>query len=147
VPATGFSVGVSRLLAALQVMGSPLVAGLARPGPVVVLVMDRDQIARYQGFVAQLRAAGIAAELYLGQAGMNAQLKYADKRNSRCAVIQGSNERDKGEVVIKDLVAGAALSKAAKDMAREDYLALKERAQFAVPEARLVEAVKDVLGR
>jgi len=147
VPATGFSIGVSRLLAALQAIKSPIVTGAAPQGPVVVLVMDRDQIPRYQGFVAQLRAAGISAELYLGSAGMNAQLKYADKRNSRCAIIQGSNEREKGEVQIKDLVAGATLAKAAKDMPREEYLALKERAQFAVPEAGLVAAVQDVLGR
>ncbi len=147
VPATGFSIGVSRLLAALQMIKSPIVSATAPQGPVVVLVMDREEIARYQGFVATLRKAGVAAELYLGSAGMNAQLKYADKRNSRCVVIQGSNERAKGEIIVKDLVAGAALGKAAKDMPREDYLALKERAQLAVGEAHLVTAVKDVLGR
>ena len=147
VPATGFSIGVSRLLAALQAIRSPIVSASAPQGPVVVLVMDREEIARYQGFVAKLRAAGIAAELYLGSAGMNAQLKYADKRNSRCVVIQGSNERAKGEIVVKDLVAGAALAKAAKDMPREEYLALKERAQLAVNEAHLIHAVKEVLGR
>lgn len=147
VPATGFSIGVSRLLAALQAIRSPIVSAAAAQGPVVVLVMDREEIARYQGFVAQLRAAGIPAELYLGSAGMNAQLKYADKRNSRCAIIQGSNERGRGEVVVKDLAAGADLAKAAKDMPRDEYLALKERAQFAVSEDRLVEAVKDVLAR
>ena len=147
VPATGFSIGVSRLLAALQMIKSPIVSATAPQGPVVVLVMDREEIACYQGFVATLRKAGVAAELYLGSAGMNAQLKYADKRNSRCVVIQGSNERAKGEIIVKDLVAGAALGKAAKDMPREDYLALKERAQLAVGEAHLVTAVKDVLGR
>ena len=78
---------------------------------------------------------------------MNAQMKYADKRNSRCAIIQGSNERAKGEIVVKDLVAGATLAKAAKDMPRDEYLALKERAQFAVAEDGLVAAVRDVLGR
>ncbi|MBX9759501.1 MAG: histidine--tRNA ligase [Beijerinckiaceae bacterium] len=147
VPATGFSIGVSRLLAALQAIKSPIVTAAAPQGPVVVLVMDREEIARYQGFVATLRTAGIPAELYLGSAGMNAQLKYADKRNSRCAIIQGSNERAKGEIVVKDLVAGATLAKAAKDMPREEYLALKERAQFAVAEDGLVAAVRDVLGR
>jgi len=147
VPATGFSIGVSRLLAALQMIKSPIVSATAPQGPVVVLVMDREEIARYQGFVATLRKAGVAAELYLGSAGMNAQLKYADKRNSRCVVIQGSNERAKGEIIVKDLVAGAALGKAAKDMPREEYLALKERAQLAVGEAHLVQAVKEVLGR
>jgi histidyl-tRNA synthetase len=149
VPATGFSIGVSRLLAALQAIKSPIVTGAAQRGPVVVLVMDKDAEAmgRYQGFVQKLRSAGIPAELYLGSAGMNAQLKYADRRNSVCTVIQGSNERAKGEVIIKDLVVGAQVASAAKDMPREDYLALKERAQLAVAENRLVEAVKDVLAR
>jgi histidyl-tRNA synthetase len=144
VPATGFSIGVSRLLAALTAIDSPIARGDAARGPVVVLVLDRAEMARYQGFVAQLRAAGIAAELYLGAAGMNAQMKYADKRKSVCAVIQGSNERDKGEISIRDLVLGAELAASTKD--RADYLDLRARAQFSVPEADLLTAVKDVLG-
>ena len=145
VPATGFSIGVSRLLAALTAIGSPIARGDAARGPVVVLVLDRAEMARYQGFVAQLRAAGIRAELYLGAAGMNAQMKYADKRRSVCAVIQGSNERDKGEISIRDLVLGAELAASTKD--RADYLELRARAQFSAPEADLLAAVKDVLGR
>ena len=148
VPATGFSIGVSRLQAALQAIRSPIVAGVDVPGPVIVLVLDRDQVARYQGLVTQLRGAGIAAELYLGQAGMNAQLKYADRRRSRCAVIQGSNERDAADgpqVVIRDLALGAALAKSSKD--RSDYLELRQQAQFAVDESGMVDAVRAVLGR
>jgi histidyl-tRNA synthetase len=145
VPATGFSVGVSRLLAALQAIKSPILDAQALRGPVVVLVMDKDQVARYQGFVARLRAAGVRAEMYLGAAGMNAQLKYADRRNAPCAVIQGSNERDKGEVTIRDLVLGAELAASTKD--RADYLELRQRAQFSVSEDKLVEAVLEVLGR
>ena len=145
VPATGFSIGVSRLLAALMAIKSPLASAESVRGPVVVLVLDRAEMARYQGFVAQLRAAGIRAELYLGSAGMNAQMKYADKRKSVCAVIQGSNERDKGEVSIRDLVLGAELAASTKD--RADYLELRARAQFAAPEADLVKAVQEVLGR
>ena len=100
VPATGFSIGVSRLLAALRAIKSPIVAAAETPGPVVVLVLDRDaaSMANYQRLVASLRKAGIAAELYLGSGGMNAQLKYADRRRSRVAVIQGSNERDAAAV-------------------------------------------------
>ena len=97
--------------------------------------------------MSRLRAAGIPAELYLGSAGMNAQLKYADKRNSVCVVIQGSNEREKNEIVVKDLIVGAQVASAAKDMDRAEYLALKQRAQMSAPEDRLVEAVREVLGR
>jgi histidyl-tRNA synthetase len=150
VPATGFSIGVSRLLAALRAIKSPIVAAADAPGPVVVLALDRDptSMGNYQRLVARLRAAGIATELYLGSAGMNAQLKYADRRMSRVAVIQGSNERGAAggpEVTIRDLKLGAELAKASKD--RINYLELRQRAQFTAPEAELVERVREVLRR
>ncbi|WP_395665899.1 histidine--tRNA ligase [Methylocella sp.] len=148
VPATGFSIGVSRLYAALKAAGSPVVASGAQAGPVVVLALDRGETARYQRFVCELRAAGIRAELYLGASGMNAQLKYADRRGSLCAVIQGTNEREHAEgpqVMIRDLALGAEIAGMNKD--RADYLEMRARAQVAVPEARLVEAVREVLAR
>jgi histidyl-tRNA synthetase len=150
VPATGFSIGVSRLLAALRAIKSPIVAAAETPGPVVVLALDRDaaSMANYQRVVASLRGAGIAAELYLGSGGMNAQLKYADRRRSRVAVIQGSNERDAPggpQVTIRDLKLGAELAKTTKD--RADYLELRQRAQFAAPEGELVARVREVLTR
>ncbi|MBL8589296.1 MAG: histidine--tRNA ligase [Methylobacteriaceae bacterium] len=149
VPATGFSIGVSRLYAALKAVNSPIVAGAVKRGPVVVLVMDRDaeSMARSQRLVATLRGAGIPAELYLGEAGMNAQLKYADRRGAVCAVIQGSNERDKGVVALKDLIAGAELNKGAKTLDRDAFLALKQRAQIEAPENELIAAVRAVLAR
>ena len=150
VPATGFSIGVSRLLAALRAIKSPIVAATETPGPVVVLALDRDadSMANYQRLVASLRKAGIAAELYLGAGGMNAQLKYADRRRSRVAVIQGTNERNAEggpQVTIRDLTLGAELAKTTKD--RADYLELRQRAQFPAPEAELVERVREVLAR
>jgi histidyl-tRNA synthetase len=150
VPATGFSIGVSRLLAALRAIASPIVAAAETPGPVVVLALDRDEqsMANYQRHVAALRAAGIAAELYLGQGGMNAQLKYADRRMSRCAVIQGSNERSAPggpQVTIRDLRLGAELARSTRD--RADYLELRQRAQFVAPEGELIERVREVLAR
>ncbi len=148
VPATGFSIGVSRLLAALRAIDSPIVAEATKPGPVVVLALDRDHMADYQRIVAELRAAGVASELYLGASGMNAQLKYADRRRSLCAVIQGSNERDAPggpQVVIRDLALGTELAKASKD--RTDYLEMRQRAQVAAPLAELVERVREVIAR
>jgi histidyl-tRNA synthetase len=150
VPATGFSIGVSRLLAALRAIKSPIVASAGAPGPVVVLALDRDSqsMANTQRLVARLRGAGIAAELYLGSGGMNAQLKYADRRGSRCVVIQGGNERDAPggpQVTIRDMKLGAELAKATKD--RADHLELRQRAQFSAPEAELVERVREVLAR
>ena len=143
VPATGFSVGVSRLLAALSILGK-LGTESEALGPVVVLVMDKDQTASYQKLVSMLRQNGIRAELYLGGSGMKAQMKYADKRGSVCVVIQGTDERAKGEVQIKDLVLGATLSSAPD---REAYLKQQAEAQFAVKESEMIAAVRKVLAR
>ncbi|MEQ1650776.1 MAG: histidine--tRNA ligase [Hyphomicrobiaceae bacterium] len=141
VPATGFSIGVSRLLAAQAALKQTSTQG---HGPVVVLVMDKAELPRYQAMAQTLRAAGIPAEMYLGTSGMKPQMKYADRRRAPCVVIQGSNERDKGEIQIKDLIEGA---KAASNIA--DNKAWKEArpAQASVPEADLVQEVRKILAR
>jgi histidyl-tRNA synthetase len=143
VPATGFSIGVSRLLAALEHLGK--IESKAEAGPVVVTVFDKDRIADYQNMVALLRNAGIRAELYLGSGKFGPQMKYADRRNSPCVVIQGSDEKAKGEITIKDLIVGAELAKLEKD--RDEHLQKQAEAQRAVPEGKLVEAVREVLAR
>jgi histidyl-tRNA synthetase len=143
VPATGFSIGVSRLLAALQHLGK--IDAKPEPGPVVVTVFDRDRMADYQGMVKRLRDAGIRAELYLGAGKLGPQFKYADKRASPCVIIQGGDEKAKGEVQIKDLILGSQIAGLSKD--RDDYLQKQAEAQFAVAEDGLVEAVRKVLAR
>jgi histidyl-tRNA synthetase len=143
VPATGFSIGVSRLLAALEYLGK--VDLKTETGPVVVTVLDRDRLADYQNMVAQLRNAGIRAELYLGSGKFGPQMKYADRRNAPCVVIQGSDEKAKGEVTIKDLIVGTELAKLEKD--RDEYLQKQAEAQRAVPESDLVDEVRKVLAR
>jgi histidyl-tRNA synthetase len=144
VPATGFSIGVSRLQAALTLIGK--FDGKSASGPVVVTVFDKDRIADYQAMVAQLRNAGIRAELYLGNPkhSVGQQLKYADKRSSPCAIIQGPDEAAKGEVTIKDLRLGAQLAGDDKD--RAAHLQAQAQAQRTVPAAKLVEEVRNILG-
>jgi histidyl-tRNA synthetase len=144
VPATGFSIGVSRLQAALTHLGK--ISEKPAPGPVLVTVFDRDRVADYQRMVSALRAANIRAELYLGNPKNNigTQLKYGDKRGSPCAIIQGGDEKARGEVQIKDLILGATLTDI-KD--REEYLKKQAEAQFAVKEDALVEAVRNLLAR
>lgn len=141
-PATGFSIGVSRLMTALKNLGKLEETGTI--APVVVLVMDRDMesLGRYQKMVASLRAAGIRAEMYLGGSGMKAQMKYADRRGSPCVVIQGGDERQKGEVEIKDLVAGA---RASAEITDNTEWRESRPAQFSVKEDKLVEAVRGVI--
>ncbi len=139
VPATGVSIGVDRLLAALRAKGR--VAGSSE-GPVVVTVMDRDRMADYMAMVGELRQAGIRAEAYLGNPkNFGNQLKYADKRGAPVAVIQGGDEAARGAVVLKDLVLGAKIAASAT---LEEW---KDRpAQLEVPRGELVTAVKRMLG-
>ena len=143
VPATGFSIGVSRLQAALTLIGQ--LDNKPEPGPVVVTVFDQDRIADYQRMVATLRTAGIRAELYLGSGKFGPQMKYADKRGAPCVIIQGGDEKARGEVQIKDLIVGAELAKLEKG--RDEHLKKQAEAQFAVAEDGLVEAVRKVLAR
>ncbi len=140
VPATGVSIGVDRLLAALRARGR--LSGTAQ-GPVVVTVMDRDRMGDYLGMAATLRMAGIRAEVYLGNPGtFGNQLKYADRRESPVAIIQGSDEARRGVVQIKDLILGARI---AQDATVEEW---KSRpAQFEVPLAEMVQKVQEILAR
>jgi histidyl-tRNA synthetase len=143
VPATGFSIGVSRLQAALTMLGKLD----TKPdfGPVVVTVFDRDRVADYQKMVAVLRQANIRAELYLGNPkNMGNQLKYADRRNSPCVIIQGSDEKARGEVQIKDLIEGA---KAAAAIASNQEWRETRPAQVSCREDELVAKVREVLAR
>ena len=142
VPATGFSIGVSRLMTALKNLGKLDASDVI--APVVVLVMDKDteSLGRYQKMVADLRAAGIRSEMYLGGAGMKAQLKYADRRGSPVAIIQGGDERAKGELQIKDLIEGARMSAEITDNA--EWRAARP-AQVTVAEGELVAEVRKIL--
>ncbi len=147
VPATGFSIGVSRLQAALTMLGK--LDTKPEFGPVVVTVFDRDRVADYQKMVAALRNASIRAELYLGNPkNMGNQLKYADRRNSPCVIIQGSDEKDDPagpQILLKDLILGAELAKLEKD--REEYLQKQSEAQTKVPQASLVDEVRKLLDK
>jgi histidyl-tRNA synthetase len=143
VPATGFSIGVSRLMTALKNLGK-----LGQDevlGPVLVTVMDGDveSMGRYQRFTQALRAEGIRAEMYQGNwKKFGNQLKYADRRNAPIAIIQGGDERAQGVVQIKDLIEGKRLSGEITDNAewREARVA-----QEVVAEAELVAKVKEIL--
>ena len=143
VPATGFSIGVSRLQAALTMLGK--LDTKPAFGPVVVTVFG-GEIADYQKMVATLRNANIRAELYLGNPkhSIGQQMKYADRRNAPCAIVQGSDERANGKIQIKDLILGAGLTEI-KD--REEYLKKQAEAQYEVDQGKLVDAVREVLAR
>ena len=140
VPATGFSIGVSRLYSALKLVGKAQTADTL--APVVVLVMDKDRQGDYWRMVQHLRAANIRAEMYVGTAGMKAQMKYADKRGAPLVVIQGGDEKANAQVQVKDLRLGSQL--AASIESREEY-ASQRLAQVTVAESELVATVQKML--
>ncbi|MEM9872402.1 MAG: histidine--tRNA ligase [Pseudomonadota bacterium] len=138
VPATGISIGVDRLLAALKATGR---IETDAHGPVVVTVMDRDQMADYQFIVAELRNAGIRAEVYLGNPkNFGNQLRYADKRGSPAAIIVGAEERDKGVVQIKDLILGSRIAQTAT---HEEWA--ENPSQFEVPRDQMIAKLREIL--
>jgi histidyl-tRNA synthetase len=139
-PATGFSFGVTRLAAALKAAGRDLAAD-AR-GPVVVLVLDQERMADYMAVAGELRAAGIATEVYLGTSGMRPQMKYADRRLSPAAVIIGGDEFAAGTVTLKDLDLGRELASGVTDNAA---WRAERPGQMTVPRAELVAAVRKIV--
>ena len=140
VPATGISIGVSRLMSALASRGalksalSPLV---------VVTVFDKNDATGSFAMVQELRAAGIRAEAYVGTGKMGDQFKYADKRGAAIAVVEGPDERAQGVVTLKDLALGAELAKSTES--RAEWVGNRE-AQKSVPRAELVAQIKAMLG-
>lgn len=141
VPATGVSVGVDRLLAALAARAEGKASEAV--GPVVILAVDRERMADYQTICAELRQAGIRAEVFLGGGNMGRQLRYADRRGAPIAVIEGANELAVGEVTLKDLALGARL--AAEIETHEEWAA--QPAQITIARDNLVEEVRQMLAR
>lgn len=140
VPATGVSVGVDRLLAALAAREGRAPEAV---GPVVILAVDRERMGDYQTICAELRQAGIRAEVFLGGGNMGRQLRYADRRGAPIAVIEGANELAAGEVTLKDLALGARL--AAEIETHEEWAA--QPAQITISRDNLVEEVRQMLAR
>jgi histidyl-tRNA synthetase len=138
VPAAGISIGVSRLLAALKDRHA------AMPPLVVATVMDRAETASAFRMAAELRAAGVRAEAYVGTGKMGDQFKYADRRGAAVAVVEGSDERARGEVTLKDLALGAELAKSVES--RAEWVASRE-AQKSVKRSDLVAEVRKMLGQ
>ncbi|WP_084419608.1 histidine--tRNA ligase [Henriciella litoralis] len=138
VPATGFSVGISRLATAFAISGELE----ALNGPVVVLNMDRNDPTEALKLAAELRRAGIRAEAYMGSSGMRPQMKYADRRGSPVAVMVGEDEIAKGVVTIKDLKEGAKKAKAIKS--NEEYREARP-GQFEAPRADMVARIREII--
>ena len=139
VPATGISIGVSRLMSVLASRG---LTASAKAPLIVVTVFDKTDAAASFAMAQELRAAGLRAEAYVGNGKMGDQFKYADKRGAAIAVIEGGDERARGEVTLKDLALGAELAKSVES--RAEWVANRE-AQKSVKRGALVTEVKAML--
>ena len=143
IPATGASIGVDRLLAALRTLGKIDVESTT--AKVLVTRLDRNMTADYQQIATELRAAGINTELYVGKQGIGKQFKYASDSGKTVAIVMGSDELERGEVSIKDLRQGDELS---KEIGADRKKWLEEQpAQFAAARGELVDAIRKVIGR
>ncbi|MGB7336448.1 MAG: His/Gly/Thr/Pro-type tRNA ligase C-terminal domain-containing protein, partial [Salaquimonas sp.] len=144
VPATGFSIGVSRLMTALKNLGK--LEGAEVAAPVIVTVMDKDieALGNYQKLVQSLRSAGIRAEMYQGNANakLGKQLQYADRRDCPIAIIRGTDERESGKLQIKDMIEGR--KQAAAIESNEEWRETRP-GQFEINEADLVAEIQKLL--
>ena len=140
IPATGISIGVSRLAAALTLLGKADTK--ATQDLVVLLVMDKTRLVETSELVKTLRNEGIRAEMYMGDSGMKAQMRYADNRNARLVVIEGEDELAAGVVTLKDLQLGQQNAQNIKD--NEEWRA-SEHAQTQVSRPDLAKKIKEIL--
>lgn len=154
VPATGFSIGVSRLMTALKNLGK--ISGEAASGPILITIMDRDRVGDYARMAQELRAAlnpldangqpkgpAIPVELFQGNPkDFPKQLRYADRRGAPIAIIQGGNEKEAGKVIVKDLIEGKRIAETITDNAewRE-----AKAGEHLVDEADLIVTVQRIL--
>jgi histidyl-tRNA synthetase len=147
IPGVGASIGVDRLMAAMQKLG--LVKNAPSTAQVLVTVMDQERIGDYQQLTRELRLAGIRTELYLGEEkSLGKQLQYANWQEIPVAVIMGSDEFARQEVTIKNLALGAELQdkkKTAAGKEREAWLKLSRSVQITAPRTACADRIREML--
>ena len=147
IPAVGGSIGVDRLLAALQKLNSA--SAIPATSQVLVTVMEPGRLADYMQLTRRVRSAGINAELYLGEEkGLRKQLQYADRLKIPIAILIGSEEFAQGTVTLKNLKLGAELQEkkgAVQGVEREEWLKLSRTAQKTVSLDSLEQEIKAML--
>ncbi|MGB6228832.1 MAG: histidine--tRNA ligase [Litorimonas sp.] len=139
VPATGFSFGVSRFVSALERMEA---LSLEAEPPVLITVFDRGLLPHYFELAAELREAGLRAEVFTGSGNVTKQMKYADRRGVKIAVLIGSDEFEAGQVTIKDLLLGAEMAKAIET--NEEWKSARP-AQRTVAREQALTAIREML--
>jgi histidyl-tRNA synthetase len=123
-PGVGASLGLDRLIAAMEELKHPLLTGQSTPAQVLVVNFDAARLGDYQRIARTLRAAGVAVEVFPDTKNLKQQFSYADKRGFKLAVIAGDREFAQGKWNVKNLA---------------------NREEAAVPEAELVERIRQLL--
>jgi len=144
VAAVGASIGLDRLITGLRNLGIEL-GTAATTAQVIVLVMPKVEVTHASRAAHELRQAGLATELFVGEAigKVGKQLAYANAQGFRAAVMIGSNELRDNTVTVKDLRAGNEARSELTD--HRDFKAAGTSGQQVVPRSDLVAAVKAVI--
>ena len=143
IPATGMSVGLDRLMAAL----TKLKAVTPIKSTVQALVVSLGNIPPSETLLIaqELRAAGISTEAFFGKKmRMKDQLSHADRLEIPVAVIIGEDELAKGEIAVKDLISGKELKEDIDN--RDEYRKAGKNTQVTIKREAMVATVREILG-
>ncbi len=123
-PGIGASLGLDRLLAAMETLG--MIAPVRTPAPVLVVYFEADRLHDYLQLARVVRAAGIGAELYPEAKKIGAQLKYADQRGFQVALVAGASELEAGTCQVKNLSDKSSIEVAWRDQPEQLVQAIKK---------------------
>ena len=122
-PGIGASLGLDRLLAAMQELG--MIEQVGTPAEVFIPYFDANRLHDYLQLAANLRAAGLGVEVYPEPKKLGQQLRYADRRGFRVALVAGEDELAAGTCQVKDLGSGKSQTVSTADQAVEVVQAVR----------------------
>lgn len=138
VPATGISIGVDRLVYAIEQFDK--ISSNKKP-LIIIANLISDEISTYLNIADQLRLEGYACEIFYGSNNLSKQLKYCDKRGASAVVIIGEDELKNNTISIKNLTVGKEMSKNIDS--REEWKELKA-GQFTINKDDLINEIKKI---
>ena len=140
VPATGISIGIDRLIYAIEQFDK--IQSNKKP-LIIIANLIPGQISNYLSIAEVVRDEGYACEIFYGSNNLSKQLKYSDKRKASLVIIIGEDEIKNKTISIKNLTVGKELSKNIDS--REEWKELKA-GQFIINKDDLITELKKILG-
>ena len=140
VPATGISIGIDRLIYAIEQFDK--IQSNKKP-LIIIANLIPEQISNYLSIAEVVRDEGYACEIFYGSNNLSKQLKYSDKRKASLVIIIGEDEIKNKTISIKNLIVGKELSKNIDS--REEWKELKA-GQFIINKDDLITELKKILG-